>query len=43
LTRKIIRTRKFEGIQTKSLLLGVHNDGDGRKITLYDKYHLIGQ
>ena len=43
LTRKNIRTRKFEGIQTKSSSLGVHNDDDGRKITIDDKYYLIGQ
>jgi len=34
-------TRKFERIQTKSASLGVHNDDDGRKITINDKHHLI--
>jgi len=44
LTQKNIRMRKFEGIQTKTFsLLGVHNDDDGRKIAINDKYHLIGQ
>jgi len=27
----------------KSSSLGVHNDDDGRKITIDDKHHLIGQ
>jgi len=40
---KNIRTRKFEGIQTKSSWLGAHNNNDGRKITIDDKHHLIGQ
>jgi len=33
-TKKTISTRKCEGIQTKSSLLGVHNKDDGRKITI---------
>jgi len=40
---KNIRMRKFEIIQTKLSLLGVHNDDDGRKITIDDNFHLIGQ
>jgi len=28
------RMRKFEGIQMKRSSLGVHNDDDGRKITI---------
>jgi len=40
---KKIRMRKFEKIQTKLSSLGVHNGDDGRKITIDDKHHLIGQ
>jgi len=43
LIRKHNRTRKFEGFQTKSSSLGVHNEDNGRKITINDKHHLIGQ
>jgi len=39
LTRKHNRTRKFERIQTKSSSLGVHNEDDGRKMTINDKHH----
>jgi len=35
--------KKFEGIQAKLFSLSVHIDADGRKITINDKHHLIGQ
>jgi len=43
LTRKNICKKKFERIQVKLSLLGVHNNDDKQKITIDDKYHLIGQ
>jgi len=43
LTQKHKHMIKFEGIQTKSSSLGAPNEDGGRKITINDKHHLIGQ
>jgi len=36
------KTHSYEKIQTKSSSLSVHNEDDGRKITINNKHQLIG-
>jgi len=43
LTRKHKCTIKFEGIQTKSCLLGAPTEDDGQKHSTNDKHHLLGR